>query len=181
MGIDRERCALVLVDYQVRLLPAIAEAEAVLRQALFLAAVARELAMPVLGTEQNPEGLGPNDERVRAACDETLAKRHFDAASDGLAAALTSRGRAQVVVAGCEAHVCLMQTALGLQDAGFAVFVVPEACGSRRPGDKAAAMQRLAERGIARLSAEMVAFEWLRSCDHPAFARVLKLVKAMPV
>lgn len=181
--LDPTHSALVLVDYQQRLLPAIDGGEAALRDALFLAGVARALDVPVLGTEQNPAGLGPNDERVRAACDATLAKRHFDAAADGLADALRARraGLAQVVVAGCEAHVCLLQTALGLRRAGFDIAVVPSACGSRRADDKALAMQRLAAEGIALVGAEMLAFEWLHSCEHPRFRDVLALVKQRPV
>lgn len=183
LPLDATRSALVLVDYQQRLLPAIDGADAVLRGALFLAQLARVLGAPVLGTEQNPAGLGANDEQVRALCDATLAKRRFDAAADGLVDALRARrpALAQVVVAGCEAHVCLMQTALGLQRAGLAVAVVPEACGSRRSVDKALALQRLANEGVTLVGAEMLAFEWLGSCDHPRFRDVLALVKQRPL
>jgi nicotinamidase-related amidase len=180
--LDREHCALVLVDYQSRLLPAIDGGEAAVQHAVFLAQVARTLGVPVVGTEQNPQGLGPNDERVRALCDRTLAKMHFNAVADGLEAALRSEGRAlgQVVVAGCEAHVCLTQTALGLRAIGLQVFVVPAACGSRRADDKALAMQRLQQHGIALLAPEMVAFEWLRTCSDARFKRVLQEVKQLP-
>ncbi len=183
LQLDRARCALVLVDYQSRLLPAIAGGEDAIRDAVFLARVARQLGIPVLGTEQNPAGLGGNDERVRALCDTTLAKTHFDATADGLLDALrTARpGVEQVVVAGCEAHVCLMQTALGLQRAGLRVAVVASACGSRRPDDKAVAMQRLAQGGVVLAGAEMVAFEWLHDCGHPQFRSVLALIKQRPL
>jgi nicotinamidase-related amidase len=136
----------------------------------------------IVGTEQNPAGLGPNVDDVRRRCDITMAKMHFDACADGLLA-LLAEGRpagepAGVVVAGCEAHVCLLQTALGLLDAGHRVRVVENACGARRPSDHEAAMRRLQGAGAIRVSAEMVVFEWLRSCEHPAFREVLGLVKA---
>jgi len=183
MTLDRDRSALVLVDYQSRLMPAIDRAESVMSHGMFLADLARALGVPVIGTEQNPQGLGPNDDRIRSRCDRTLAKTTFDACGDGLAEAIVSDGRnvSQVVVAGCEAHVCLMQTALGLLSAGFGVAVVPAACGSRRAEDKALAMQRLAQGGASLVSPEMVAFEWLHSSDHPSFKRVLELVKALPL
>lgn len=182
MLLDRARCALVLVDYQARLMPFIHEGQAALRHGVFLAQVARALGVPVLGTEQNPQGLGPNDEQLRSLCERTLPKMHFNASSDGLTEALRGYGREvdHVVVAGCEAHVCLMQTALGLQAAGLQVFVVPSACGSRRPEDKALAMQRLAQSGAVLVNGEMVAFEWLRSCTDPQFKAVLQLVKQLP-
>ena len=182
MMLERERSALVLVDYQRRLMPAIEAGETVIGQAVFLARVARELGVPVVGTEQNPAGLGPNDERVRALCERTLAKVHFDATADALEQHLRSLGRPidQVVVAGCEAHVCLMQTALGLLRCGLRVVVVPPACGSRRAQDKALAMQRLTQSGALPASGEMVAFEWLRRCTDPKFRAVLELIKEPP-
>jgi nicotinamidase-related amidase len=180
MKLDRVRSALVLVDYQVRLMPAIADGEDVLRGGERLARVAHALGVPVIGTEQNPAGLGPSDARIRAVCADTLFKQHFDATRDGLADHLRGLGRDQVVIAGCEAHVCLMQTALGAMAAGFAVMVAADACGSRRPADKALAMQRLERAGAALASTEMIAFEWLGSSDDARFRDVLALVKARP-
>jgi nicotinamidase-related amidase len=173
--IDATRCTLLLVDYQARLMPAIHGGDAVLAQALRLADAARLLGVPVLGTEQNPAGLGPNVATLRQRCASTLAKMHFDACEDGLLARLADRP--DVVIAGCEAHVCLLQTGLGLRRAGRGVWVVAQACGSRSPADHALAMQRLREAGAAVVSTEMVLFEWLQHCEHPAFKQVLALVK----
>ncbi|MBA3624699.1 MAG: isochorismatase family protein [Methylibium sp.] len=179
--IDAACSAVVLVDYQQRLLPAIHRGEQVIGEALLLADVALELGLVVIGTEQNPAGLGPNDERVSQRCASTLAKMHFDACEDGLLQALPEGpdgAPIDVVIAGCEAHVCLMQTALGLRRAGHAVWVVAPACGSRRPEDHALAMQRLAGAGAVIVSSEMVAFEWLHSCRHERFKPVLQRLKA---
>lgn len=182
MLLDRHHAALILVDYQTRLMPVIQDADVVVEHALFLAGVARALGVPVIGTAQNPEALGPNDPRVEAACDETLRKMHFSAVPDGLLEAVRGRrpGVRQLVMAGCEAHVCLMQTALEAQAAGLQVVVVAEACGSRRDADKALALQRMAAAGMVVVSADMVAFEWLRACTDPAFREVLSLIKARP-
>ena len=179
--IDPHRSALVLVDYQRRLMPAIHRGDEVVAHATRLADVARELGLRVIGTEQNPQGLGPNEEALRQRCDITLPKMHFDACADGLLDALAAPGQAavsHVVIAGCEAHVCLMQTALGLLRAGLNVWVVAQASGSRSAENHAWAMQRLSQSGAVVVSVEMVAFEWLRSCEHEAFRRVLKLLKA---
>ncbi len=83
-------------------------------------------------------------------------------------------------MAGCEAHVCLLLTALGLHAAGLQVAVVPTACGSRSRADKALALQRLAIAGVVPISAETLTFEWLHCCDDPAFRSVLQRVKARP-
>ena len=178
--IDARRCALVLVDYQARLMPAIHHGAEVVAAGARLADIALALELPVIGTEQNPRGLGPNDAGIRQRCATTLAKMHFDACEDGLLGLLRPPAGPpieQVVIAGCEAHVCLMQTALGLRRAGLAVWVVAEACGSRNPAHHALAMQRLRDAGAGIVALEMVAFEWLRSCEHPRFKAVLPLLK----
>ena len=178
--ISSDSSTLVLVDYQARLMPAIHEGEHIVARALLMAEAARILDIPVLGTEQNPQGLGPNVEALRAACAHTLAKTHFDACEDGLLQVIQQAkpNAAQVVLAGCEAHVCLLQTALGLLRAGLRVWVVGNACGSRRASDHAAAMQRLQHAGATVVTHEMVLFEWLHDCRHPKFREVLGRIKA---
>ena len=148
--------------------------------ATLLADVARALNMRIIGTEQNPKGLGPNEEVVRQRCDVTLSKMHFDACADGLLDLLVAPGGAtvtDVVVAGCEAHVCLLQTALGLLRAGMKVWVVEPASGSRSAENLGLAMHRLQQAGAVIVSVEMVAFEWLRSCKHEKFRDVLNLLR----
>ena len=176
--IDAARSVLVLVDFQARLMPAIDRGETVLAEALRVADAARLLGIPVLGTEQNPAGLGPTDERIRQRCASTLATMHVDACADGLLDALPKLAAPlDVVLAGCEAHVCLLQTALGVLRAGHCAFVVAPACGSRRASDHALAMRRLAQAGACLVSPEMVVFEWLRHCRHERFRPVLQLLK----
>jgi nicotinamidase-related amidase len=176
--LDASRSTLVLVDYQARLMPAIHEGARVVAEALRLAEVAQILGVPVLGTEQNPQGLGPNVEALRQRCASTLAKMHFDACEDGLLDLIG--GAEEVVIAGCEAHVCLLQTVLGLRRAGRQVAVVAPACGSRSVLDRELALQRLHEAGALLVSTEMVVFEWLHSCRHPRFKDVLALIKTPP-
>jgi nicotinamidase-related amidase len=179
--VEAGRSVLVLVDYQQRLLPALDGGEAALGEALRLADAARALGIAVLGTEQNPAGLGPNDERIRERCSSTLAKMQFDACADGLLDALPrDAAPLDVVVAGCEAHVCLLQTALGLLRAGHRAWVVAPACASRRAEDRALAMHRLRQAGAVIVSVEMVVFEWLRGCRHKHFRPTLQLLKAPP-
>ena len=176
--------ALVLIDYQERLMPAIHDGDAVLARAVFLAKVARELDVPVIATAQNPARLGPNLAPLPDYLDETVEKMTFAGCGPDLDAALTrrdaSRGStAEIVIGGCEAHVCLLQSALGLLEAGRRVWVVADACGSRRPSDRDAALDRLRVAGAGIVTAEMVAFEWLQTAAHPRFKAVSALVKAL--
>ncbi len=82
-----------------------------------------------------------------------------------------------IVIAGCEAHVCLLQTALDLLEEEFEVWVVTDACSSRSERNRDAAFDRLAGNGAELVTTEMVAFEWLRTAEHPAFREMLALVK----
>lgn len=200
MLLDAEESQLVLVDYQERLMPAIHEGAAVLANALRLARVAQWLDVPVWGTEQNPSRLGANDAALRALCQKTLAKMHFSATEEGLGEWLRPPAKPQggnarslpkhlqkpqapaperqaIVIAGCETHVCLLQTALQLVEDEFDVWVVTDACGSRTERNRDAAFDRLAGAGAELVTTEMVLFEWLRSCEHPAFKDMLGLVK----
>lgn len=202
MLLDADDSQLVLVDYQARLMPAIHESEAVLRNALRLAQMAQLLEVPAWGTEQNPQRLGENPPELRALCRTTLAKMHFSGVADGLAQLLRPPARqAQggnarslpkhlqkppqaapdqrntIVVAGCESHVCLLQTALDLLDEEFEVWVVTDACSSRTERNRDAAFDRLAGAGAELVTTEMVAFEWLRTAEHAVFKEVLGLVK----
>jgi len=178
--LDPSTSVLVLVDYQQRLMPAIHNGPEVLAQAVRIAEVARELAVPVFGTEQYPKGLGPNEAAIRERCVATLSKTHFDACAEGLLDLLPLDGTKaprEIVIAGCEAHVCLLQTALGLLAADLKVSVIAQASGSRTAENHELAMQRLRQAGADIVSVEMVAFEWLRSSTHRRFKPVLALLK----
>lgn len=176
MLMNAEQSVLVLIDIQEKLMPAIHQGEAVTQSCVTLANIARLLDVPAIGTEQVPEKLGPNLKDIRERCDITLAKTHFGACPDGLAEKLPA-GRKDVVIGGCETHVCLLQSALGLLEAGYRVWVVADACGSRYPSDREIALQRLAASGAMLVTTEMVAFEWMRHCNHPRFREVQALIK----
>ncbi|AOJ31776.1 isochorismatase family protein [Burkholderia metallica] len=166
----------VLVDFQTRLMPVIHEGEAVVMQAVRLAHIAQILDVPVMGTEQSPVQLGRNVPDIKALCSSTVVKDHFDACAEGLVDALPA-GRNSVIVAGCEAHVCVLQTAFGLLRSGREVTVVGDAVGSRRTTDRDAGIARLGAAGAQIATVEMIGFEWLGSSRHPRFRDVLRLIK----
>ena len=85
-------------------------------------------------------------------------------------------GRTEIVVAGLEAHVCVLQTVMGLLD-DFDVFVVTDACTSRTERNRDAAYDRLAAEGANLVTTEMVLFEWLRGAEHEHFKAVQGLIR----
>ena len=201
MLLDCEESQLVLVDYQQRLMPSIHEAERVVGNAVRLARIAQLLEVPLWCTEENPEGLGGTVEALQPlVAGRVLSKMAFDGTSVLLprlkpaprpqggnarslpkhlqkAAPPAPAARESVVLAGCEAHVCLMQTALGLLEEELDVWVVTDACSSRTDRNRDAAFDRLAAAGAELVTTEMVAFEWLRDANHPRFKDVLTIVK----
>ena len=198
MLLDAAQSQLVLIDYQANLMPAIFEGNAVADNAVRLGQIAQLMGVPSWGTEQNPSRLGDNLPQIRGLCGKTLSKMHFSAVEEGLSEWLrppekppagNARSlpkhlqkpkepeRSMIVIAGCEAHVCLLQTALDLLEDEFDVWVVTDACGSRTERNRDAAFDRLAGAGAELVTTEMVAFEWLRTAEHADFKAVLALVK----
>ena len=174
--IDREASALLVVDFESRLMPAIADADAVVTQARLLLAAARLLDVPVAFTEQNPRGLGTTLPELAPRDDElVLAKMTFDACRGDASAQLPSRPA--LVVLGCEAHVCVLQTVLGLLEASRSVYVVQDAVGARRAESKSSAIRRMERHGAEIVTAEMVVFEWLGTAEHPRFREALALLR----
>ncbi|WP_349343263.1 isochorismatase family protein [Marinobacter sp. MMG032] len=176
MLMKAEQSTLLLIDVQEKLMPAISHGDEVVDRSIVLATIAGLMEVPVLGTEQMPDKLGHNVEAIRELCNTTLAKHHFDACPDGLVDQLPE-GRQHIVIGGCETHVCMMQTALSLIDAGYKVWVVADATGSRNEFDRDVALDRLSESGARIVTLEMVAFEWMRHCKHPQFRNIQSLIK----
>jgi nicotinamidase-related amidase len=169
--------ALLLVDLQQRLVPALHDGDAVVARAVRLAEAARLLDVPICATEQNPAGLGPVVAPLAAYPQNVVAKTAFSATGAPGFATLLPPGTDEVVVGGCEAHVCVLQTVLGLLADGRRAVVVTDAIGSRDPADAAAAVDRMARHGAEVVTSEMVLFEWLGDAAHPRFREVQKLLR----
>jgi len=172
-----ETSVLLLIDFQARLMPAICDADIAVANARRLAEAARLLGVPIRATEQNPAGLGRNVGQLAPFAERTLTKRYFDATREAEWAGFIPEGRPHIVVAGCETHVCVMQTVLGMLEKGLQVRLVRDAVGSRTPENREAALHRAERHGAELVTTEMVVFEWLATSDHPRFREALALVK----
>lgn len=176
LTLDPARSLLLVVDVQARLMPAIDDAPAVIGNVRRLMAAAGLVDVPVLVTEQNAGGLGPTVPELAAGGHRVVHKATFDAClAPGFLDAVPE-GR-DLVVAGCEAHVCVLQSVLGLIARGRRVFVVRDALGARRAESKETALARMARHGAEMLTTEMAVFEWIGSARHPRFREAIALVK----
>ncbi|WP_370263072.1 isochorismatase family protein [Limnobacter sp.] len=197
MLLNHESSQLVLVDYQEKLMPAIADGESVLKNARTLATLAKKMRVPVYGTEHMPDKIGKFDSVLALLCKATMRKTQFSACPEGLIDLISPKApsgnarsmpkhlqkappqneRPSIVIAGVEAHVCLLQTALDLLDQDMEVWVVTDACGSRTDRNRDAAFDRLAGNGAELVTTEMVVFEWLEGAENEHFKFALDLIK----
>lgn len=177
MLLTAEGAVLLLIDLQERLMPVIHDHETVVARSVRLAEAAQLLDVPIRATEQNPAGLGATVAPLAAYPQATLPKTTFSAAADPGFSALLPAGAGQIIVAGVEAHVCVLQTVLGLLGSGRRVVVAADATSSRDPADRAAAIERARQHGAEIVTSEMVLFEWLHDARHPKFHEVQKLLK----
>lgn len=165
---------LVVVDVQEKLVPAIHDGARVVDNCAWLVRLAQRLGVPVALTEQYPQGLGPTVEPLRALVPPSAIgpKVAFSCATGVCLDGLPGSDRSQVVLCGTEAHVCVLQSALGLVAAGREVFVVADAVGSRDPENRQLALERMRAAGAAVVSREMVAFEWLAEAGTERFRAI---------
>jgi nicotinamidase-related amidase len=178
--IERSRLALVVIDYQEKLLPHIFNADAILAQALKLIEFAKALSIPVLCTEQYPKGLGHSVPAISDALADVDAmdKTSFGCMGDATFVQNLKRlQRDQLLVTGIETHVCVMQTVLAAQTAGYQTFVPRDAVGSRAQSEYDAGLDRMQRAGSELVTTEMAMFETLREAGTPEFKRVLPLIK----
>jgi nicotinamidase-related amidase len=178
MLLERAKSLLLLVDMQERLVPAMADAADVTARCGILLSAANALGVPVLASEQYPKGLGATIPDLAARAPRRLEKLEFSAyANSAIKDELSRADRPQIVLAGVEAHVCVLQTGLELIAAGFQVFVAADAVASRRPESREVALHRIARAGATLITAEMALFEWLRSAAAPEFRMISKLIR----
>ena len=181
LKLDRTKAAIVIVDVQDRLTPAMPpEALArVVKYGKALIGAAKELGLPVLATEQYPKGLGHTLpallEQLHGA---PLQKMHFSCGADpAFAAALEATGRRQVIVAGMETHVCVFQTARDLAAMGYEVHVCADAVSSRTEEHRRAGLDLCREAGAVITTAETAIFDLLHQAGTAEFKKVAPLVK----
>ncbi|HEX7007146.1 MAG TPA: hydrolase [Alphaproteobacteria bacterium] len=180
MLIEARRSALLIVDMQERLMPAMDGAEPVIANAARLMEAAGRLGVPILVSEQYPKGLGRTVPALAALAPTgaIAEKLHFSCAADpGWRARFEKLDRRQPILAGVEAHVCVLQTALALAEAGYRPAVVADAVASRRPESKAVALDRLRRNGVEVVTTEMVLFEWLGQAGTPEFKALSGLIR----
>jgi nicotinamidase-related amidase len=179
--VDQQLSQLVLIDMQAKLasvMPADA-LQGVVKNCSILAQTAKLLVIPAIVTEQYPQGLGESLPEIKQhlADSKFITKTAFSACGEPKFNQQLHRDKPQIVLAGMEAHICVLQTVLDLTKANKQVFVVEDAIISRNPANKANAIARMRDAGCVISNTESVMFEWLGNANHDAFKAVSKLIR----
>ena len=172
---------LIIVDAQTRLTTVMPEdaIKAVIKNCGILAQAAGMLEVPVVVTEQYPAGLGNTVPELLAFLPNAkpVAKVTFSCMAEPKLSRQLTRDHSQIILAGMEAHVCVLQTAMDLIAAGKQVFVVEDAIISRNPANKANALARMRDAGCIVSNTESIVFEWLGCAEGDAFKAISKLIR----
>ena len=177
MKIIRDQAALLVIDMQPKLLAVMDQSEVLIKWAIWLVKAARKLNMPIVFSEQYPEGLGATIADLSEITKEALRfeKMSFSCLDDE-AIKVALKPFSQIIVIGIESHICVLQTALDLlhEDTCKEVFVIESAIASRNPKDKEIAIERMRAAGACIISAEMFLCECLKTAAHPEFSEFSK-------
>ena len=181
MNMDIGSAALVVIDVQQKLAPAMSDFETCANRIELLLDGARELGLDTLVTEQYPKGLGPTLPRFASrlpAGQVYLPKTGFSVFADpGFRTALSQKSRKTLIFCGIESHVCVLQSVFDALERGFAVALAADAVTSRKAADCELALAAARAAGATVLSAEALLFMLLGDAKHPAFKAISKLVR----
>lgn len=172
MLLSKNDSCFLLIDVQKKLLPKILNHEQLLVNCRWLIEVAKRLEVPALVSEQYPKGLGSTVDPLRelVSTQQIMEKMYFSCVgNDQCWQRIAELNRQQIVIAGIETHVCVMQTAIELQSRGRQVYAVVDAISSRTKLDSEIGLERMREAGVHLVTKEMVLFEWLRHAGTPLF------------
>jgi nicotinamidase-related amidase len=181
MLLEAAKTSLLIFDVQQRLLPVVAEPQRVVANTNILLKAAETLQIPITISEQYSKGLGHTVPELATPAASTFEKLSFSCWKDAALKAhfikLHEGGRPLVIVAGIEAHVCVLQSSIDLYNAGFGVFVVADAVSSRKLDSAHVALERLKQIGIQIITTEMAVFEMLETAGTPEFKTLSALIR----
>lgn len=179
--VNANQSQLVIVDVQAKLSSVMPEPaiQTVIKNCGILVQAAQLLDVPLIVTEQYPEGLGETVPEISQHLHKVkpIAKTVFSACAVPKFKSHLQRDKSQIILVGLEAHICVLQTALDLLSQGKQVFVLEDAIVSRNEDNKHNAISRLVNAGCIISNTESVVFEWLGGASHESFKAISKLIK----
>ena len=180
MRITKENTVGLIIDIQEKLVPAMEENEALLKNCAVLIEGLQELSIPLIVTQQYTKGLGETVEPIKSIIKDfnPLEKKDFSCCDEQtVAGQLKEKGAKNVIICGIESHVCVLQTAIDLKESGYNPVVIMDCVSSRSFDNVDLAAERFRYEGIMMTSYESILFELTRSAAAAEFKAISKLVK----
>lgn len=176
-----EDSILVVIDEQEKLINASDSSENIVINTAKLAKACEILSIPVIVTEQYPQGLGETADVIKNNLPEGAAfveKTSFSAVNEAdFAKKVSSLRRRQVLLCGIETHICVLQTALGFMEKGFDVYILRDCCSSRHRNEHETGIELLRQYGAGIICTEIALFDWIKTSKHPNFKEIQALIK----
>lgn len=175
----KEESELIVIDIQERLVPAMADAQKVIKNTNILLSAAHELEIPVIITEQYPKGLGKTVSEIYCNISEVsfCKKITFSGCTDEVINDLKSRGKKKIIITGMETHICVFQTVRDLLLHGYQVFVIGDAVCSRTKENYLNGLSQMSAMGAVISNTETVLFDLLKIAGTHSFRELSKLIK----
>ena len=179
MTLRTDNTACLIVDIQERLTPALHEAERFTAACTLLIQGLHALGIPMMATEQYPQGLGTTLPEIKSLLPDTpfVEKTRFSAALPETEDFIRRHNAQNIVLIGAETHICMLQTALDLRAQGLNVYIPAECAASRNPANKTNGLEQMRAAGVTVGNGESLLFALLRDAKHPAFKTISKLVR----
>ncbi len=181
MRINANDAAVLVVDYQEKLLPAMSGLDNLMDNSKKLLKGLKELEIPMVVTEQYTKGLGKTVPEITECMGDSYKpyeKLTFSGLStEEINSAVKALGRKNIIVCGVEAHVCVLQSVIDLKAMGYNVILVEDCIASRKTSDKETTIKRAMGEGALITSAEAVLFELTYAAGTPHFKAISKIVK----
>ena len=170
----------LIIDIQEKLVKACKASETISSKATALATAAKRLSIPIVMTEQYPQGLGSTIEQLQNAIGESdfVEKTNFSALKEpNFKELLKKYNKRQILLCGIETHICVYQTCMELLAEGYEVYVVKDCCSSRNEFEGNTGFDLMKSEGAKLTCVEIALFEWLEGSKHPNFKEIQKLIK----
>ena len=179
MTLRTDNTACLIVDIQERLTPALHEAERFTAACTLLIQGLHALGIPMMATEQYPQGLGTTLPEIKSLLPDTpfVEKTRFPAVLPETEDFIRRYNAQNIVLIGTETHICMLQTALDLRAQGLNVYIPIECAASRNPANKTNGLEQMRAAGVTVGNSESLLFALLRDAKHPAFKTISKLVR----
>lgn len=178
MRLEKESSQFLLVDMQEKLFPYIVGNEIIAKKVITLMEGMKALEIPMMAAQQYPKGLGNTIEQLRPYFSTYHDKLTFSCCgNESLVKELHKQDSKNVIIAGIEAHICVLQTTIDLKALGFQPIVVVDAIGSRTKSDYEIALERMKFEGVILTTVESILFELCYQAGSDAFRAISKLVK----